>query len=45
MEHAIGTRHAIGEAIGILMGRNDLTAQQAFDVLAPLLARDHHQAP
>jgi len=33
MEHAIATRHVIGEAMGILMGRNDLTEEQAFDVL------------
>ncbi|MFE2536695.1 GAF and ANTAR domain-containing protein [Streptomyces sp. NPDC059371] len=33
MEHAIGTRHVIGEAMGILMGRHDLTEEQAFDVL------------
>ncbi|NUP18818.1 MAG: ANTAR domain-containing protein [Streptomyces sp.] len=39
MEHAIATRHAVGEATGILMGSHDLTEQQAFDVL-----RRHSQA-
>jgi transcriptional regulator with GAF, ATPase, and Fis domain len=33
MEHAVATRHLIGEALGILMGRNHLTEEQAFDVL------------
>jgi transcriptional regulator with GAF, ATPase, and Fis domain len=33
MEHAMDTRHAIGEAMGILMGSHDLTEKQAFDVL------------
>ncbi|MFD0008460.1 GAF and ANTAR domain-containing protein [Streptomyces sp. NPDC127178] len=33
MEHALATRHAIGEAMGILMGRHHLTEEQAFDVL------------
>ena len=33
MEHAVATRHTIGEAMGILMGSHDLTEQQAFDVL------------
>ncbi|MDF3147554.1 MULTISPECIES: GAF and ANTAR domain-containing protein [unclassified Streptomyces] len=33
MEHAVATRHMIGEAMGILMGSHDLTEQQAFDVL------------
>ncbi|SEG95554.1 GAF domain-containing protein [Actinacidiphila yanglinensis] len=33
MESALATRHVIGEAMGILMGRNQLTEDQAFDVL------------
>ncbi|MGW0873379.1 GAF and ANTAR domain-containing protein [Streptomyces sp. NPDC002740] len=33
MERAVATRHAIGEAMGILMGRHHLTEDQAFDVL------------
>ncbi|MGW4873995.1 GAF and ANTAR domain-containing protein [Streptomyces chartreusis] len=33
MEHAVATRHTIGEAMGILMGAHQLTEQQAFDVL------------
>lgn len=33
MEHAVATRHIIGEAMGILMGSHHLTEQQAFDVL------------
>ncbi|MFD5814051.1 GAF and ANTAR domain-containing protein [Streptomyces sp. NPDC127038] len=33
MEHAVATRHVIGEAMGILMGRHNLTEDQAFDVL------------
>ncbi|MFF3616087.1 GAF and ANTAR domain-containing protein [Streptomyces sp. NPDC002580] len=33
MEHALATRHTIGEAMGILMNRHDLTEEQAFDVL------------
>ncbi|MCX5372819.1 GAF and ANTAR domain-containing protein [Streptomyces sp. NBC_00103] len=33
MEQAIATRHAIGEAMGILMGRHHITEEQAFDVL------------
>ncbi|MER5222168.1 GAF and ANTAR domain-containing protein [Streptomyces flaveus] len=33
MEHAVATRHVIGEAMGILMGRHHLTEEQAFDVL------------
>ncbi|MER7981048.1 GAF and ANTAR domain-containing protein [Streptomyces sp. NPDC095817] len=32
-EEAIATRHQIGEAMGILMHRNKLTEEQAFDVL------------
>ncbi|OIJ68483.1 antitermination regulator [Streptomyces mangrovisoli] len=33
MEHAVATRHLIGEAMGILMGARHLTEEQAFDVL------------
>ncbi|MER5210512.1 GAF and ANTAR domain-containing protein [Streptomyces sp. NPDC002838] len=33
MEHSVATRHVIGEAMGILMGRHRLTEEQAFDVL------------
>ncbi|MER6029937.1 GAF and ANTAR domain-containing protein [Streptomyces sp. NPDC001851] len=33
MEHAVATRHTIGEAMGILMGSHHLTEEQAFDVL------------
>lgn len=33
MEHAMATRHIIGEAMGILMGSHDLSEEQAFDVL------------
>ncbi|MEU9646896.1 GAF and ANTAR domain-containing protein [Streptomyces sp. NPDC048188] len=33
MQEAIGTRHTIGEAMGILMGRHRLTEDQAFAVL------------
>ncbi|MGW5639051.1 GAF and ANTAR domain-containing protein [Streptomyces sp. NPDC003832] len=33
LEQAVATRHVIGEAMGILMGRNHLTEDQAFDVL------------
>ncbi|MEW2121635.1 GAF and ANTAR domain-containing protein [Streptomyces sp. NPDC005474] len=33
MERAVATRHAIGEAMGILMGRHHVTEEQAFDVL------------
>jgi hypothetical protein len=33
MEQALGTRHMIGEAMGILMGSHDLTEDGAFDVL------------
>lgn len=33
MEHAVSTRHTIGEAMGILMGARNLTEEQAFDVL------------
>ncbi|MFD5820254.1 GAF and ANTAR domain-containing protein [Streptomyces sp. NPDC127038] len=33
MEHAVATRHVIGEAMGILMGSHHLTEDQAFDVL------------
>lgn len=33
MEQALATRHLIGEAMGILMGRHHLTEEQAFEVL------------
>ncbi|MEU5770502.1 GAF and ANTAR domain-containing protein [Streptomyces asoensis] len=33
MEHAVATRHTIGEAMGILMGSHHITEEQAFDVL------------
>ncbi|MFE7843538.1 ANTAR domain-containing protein, partial [Streptomyces sp. NPDC057474] len=33
MEQAVATRHAIGEAMGILMGSHHLTEGEAFDVL------------
>ncbi|GGX81109.1 GAF and ANTAR domain-containing protein [Streptomyces fructofermentans] len=33
MEHAVATRHVIGEAMGIIMGRHHITEDQAFDVL------------
>ncbi|MFF3883601.1 GAF and ANTAR domain-containing protein [Streptomyces sp. NPDC001914] len=33
MEQALATRHTIGEAMGILMGRHHLTEHEAFDVL------------
>ncbi|MDX3451197.1 GAF and ANTAR domain-containing protein [Streptomyces sp. ME02-8801-2C] len=33
MEQAVATRHAIGEAMGILMGRHHVTEEQAFDAL------------
>jgi transcriptional regulator with GAF, ATPase, and Fis domain len=33
MEQALGTRHMIGEAMGILMGSHDLPEERAFDVL------------
>ncbi|GGU98333.1 transcription antitermination regulator [Streptomyces filipinensis] len=33
MEHAVATRHVIGEAMGILMGSHHLTEKEAFDVL------------
>jgi AmiR/NasT family two-component response regulator len=33
MEQAVATRHAIGEAMGILMGSHSLNEEQAFDVL------------
>ncbi|MEU6324847.1 GAF and ANTAR domain-containing protein [Streptomyces sp. NPDC047009] len=33
MHQAVATRHAIGEAMGILMGGHHLTEEQAFDVL------------
>lgn len=33
MGQAVATRHVIGEAMGILMGRHHLTEEKAFDVL------------
>lgn len=33
LEHAVTTRHVIGEAMGILMGGHHLTEEQAFGVL------------
>ncbi|MGW0609796.1 GAF and ANTAR domain-containing protein [Streptomyces sp. NPDC002788] len=33
MEQAMATRHLVGEAMGILMGRHRVTEEQAFDVL------------
>ncbi|MER6416224.1 GAF and ANTAR domain-containing protein [Streptomyces humidus] len=33
MEQAVATRHAIGEAMGILMGSHRISEDQAFDVL------------
>jgi len=33
MEHAVATRHIIGEAMGILMGTHHLTEEEAFAVL------------
>ncbi|TQL18502.1 GAF and ANTAR domain-containing protein [Streptomyces sp. SLBN-134] len=33
LQEAIATRHLIGEAMGILMGRHQVTEDQAFDIL------------
>lgn len=33
LQEAIATRHVIGEAMGILMGRHHITEDQAFDIL------------
>lgn len=33
MQEAITTRHLIGEAMGILMGKHHVTEDQAFDLL------------
>ncbi|WP_409240100.1 GAF and ANTAR domain-containing protein [Streptomyces sp. PA5.6] len=33
LERAISTRHTIGEAMGIIMGRHRLSEEEAFDVL------------
>ncbi|CAM5261596.1 transcription antitermination regulator [Streptomyces griseomycini] len=33
MQEAISTRHTIGEAMGILMGRHHITEDQAFEIL------------
>jgi GAF domain-containing protein len=38
LQEAISTRHMIGEAMGILMGRHHITEEQAFDIL-----RNHSQ--
>ncbi|RCH61899.1 ANTAR domain-containing protein [Streptomyces sp. SDr-06] len=40
LEHALETRHAIGEAMGILMERHHLNEQDAFDVLRRI--SQHH---
>ncbi|WP_282085809.1 GAF and ANTAR domain-containing protein [Streptomyces tendae] len=41
MQEAIGTRHTIGEAMGILMGRHRLTEDQAFGTLRRY-SQDHN---
>ncbi|GGS63236.1 GAF and ANTAR domain-containing protein [Streptomyces griseoviridis] len=41
LEQAIGTRHTIGEAMGILMGSHRLTEEQAFQVLRRY-SQDHN---
>ncbi|GAA2585408.1 MULTISPECIES: GAF and ANTAR domain-containing protein [Streptomyces] len=41
MQEAIGTRHTIGEAMGILMGRHRLTEDQAFAALRRY-SQDHN---
>lgn len=33
MEQAVATRHVVGEAMGILMGRDHVTEKEAFDML------------
>ncbi|MGW7255129.1 GAF and ANTAR domain-containing protein [Streptomyces sp. NPDC054834] len=40
LEHALETRHAIGEAMGILRERHGLSEEEAFDVLRRL--SQHH---
>ncbi|MEU6256977.1 GAF and ANTAR domain-containing protein [Streptomyces sp. NPDC047043] len=40
LEHAMETRHAIGEAMGILMERHGLSADEAFSVLRRI--SQHH---
>ncbi|MEU6068894.1 MULTISPECIES: GAF and ANTAR domain-containing protein [Streptomyces] len=40
LEHAMDTRHAIGEAMGILMERHKLSEDEAFDVLRNI--SQHH---
>ena len=40
LEHALETRHAIGEAMGILMERHHLSEDDAFDVLRRI--SQHH---
>lgn len=41
LEHALETRHAIGEAMGILMERHELSEDEAFGVLRRL-SQDHN---
>ncbi len=41
LEHALETRHAIGEAMGILMERHRLSQDEAFDVLRRL-SQEHN---
>ncbi len=41
LEQAIDTRHTIGEAMGILMGRHRLTEDQAFAALRRY-SQDHN---
>ncbi|MFD7921676.1 GAF and ANTAR domain-containing protein [Streptomyces sp. NPDC059740] len=41
LRHALETRHEIGEAMGILMGRHQLTEEQAFQVLRKA-SQDHN---
>ncbi|MFF8672438.1 GAF and ANTAR domain-containing protein [Streptomyces sp. NPDC015242] len=40
LEHALDTRHAIGEAMGILMERHRMSEEDAFDVLRRI--SQHH---
>jgi hypothetical protein len=40
LEHAMDTRHAIGEAMGILMERHQLSEDDAFNVLRRI--SQHH---
>ncbi len=41
LEHALETRHAIGEAMGILMERHELSEDEAFGVLRRI-SQDHN---